>query len=157
MKIFIYLSGLFFGLLVLAQGTVSKGAPPARQSQPPMGFATGMNPKGDDGLSLRDPFRMPQYLIGRIKEKTLASKVDTIGIDDSIEAIRRWPLSAYQLVGIIWDVKKPKAMFVDKGNTIHMLHLQDRIGRDGGILTAISSGEVVVFENNTPLKIRLKK
>ena len=110
-----------------------------------------------DGLSQRDPFRLPQYLILKIKEKAMVTKVEAVGIDDSVDPVRRWPLSAYQLVGIISDVKRPKAMFLDKQNGIHMLHTKERLGSGGGVISEINSGEVVVIENKTPLKLKLKK
>ncbi|MBC7741167.1 MAG: pilus assembly protein PilP [Bdellovibrionaceae bacterium] len=110
-----------------------------------------------DGLALRDPFRLPQYIINRMKEKSMATKTDANIIDDAVEPIRRWPISSYQLVGIIWDVKRPKAMFLDKQNSIHMMQVNDRIGNGGGVLNVINNGEVIVIENKTPLKLKLKK
>ncbi len=124
----------------------------------PMGSVN--SPMGIDhsyGLSQRDPFRLPQYLILRIKEKAMTNRAESGGVDDSVEPIRRWPLAAYQLVGIIWDVKKPKAMFLDRQNTIHMVHLKDVIGSGKAVVSSINNGEVIVIENKTPLKIRLKK
>ncbi len=120
-------------------------------------FAQAPGNNSADGLSQRDPFRLPQYLILKIKEKVLVTKVEVGGIDDSVDPIRRWPLSSYTLVGIIWDVKRPKAMFLDKQNSIHMLQIKERIGNGGGVVSVINNGEVVVIENKTPLRLKLTK
>lgn len=120
-------------------------------------FAQAPANNSADGLSQRDPFRLPQYLILKIKEKVLVTKIEVGRIDDSVEPVRRWPLASYQLVGIIWEVKRPKAMFLDKQNSIHMLQLKERIGNGGGVVSVINNGEVVVIENKTPLRLKLTK
>ena len=78
-------------------------------------------------------------------------------MDASVEPIRRFPLASYQLVGIIWDVKKPKAMFIDRLNNIHMLRENDFIGNAKGVITSIQSGSVTVLEGKIPQIIKLKK
>lgn len=60
--------------------------------------------------------------------------------------LQRFELDDFQLIGIIWDVKEPKAMFMDPSSQIHVLSRDDRIGRNNGFIAAIREGEVVVVE-----------
>ncbi len=106
------------------------------------------------GLSRRDPFKLPEYLIIKLRQKNAFTAP---GADEAIDAIRRWPLGSYQLVGIIWDVKRPKAMFMDRMNSIHMLQVNDFIGNAKGVVVAIQSGAVTVLEGKIPQIIKLKK
>ena len=110
-----------------------------------------------ENLSQRDPFKLPEYIIIKIRQK-LASSLGPVTADDAgIDPVRRWPLGSYQLVGIIWDVKKPKAMFQDRMNSIHVLLINDFIGNARGVITRIQNGSVTVLEGKIPQVIRLKK
>ena len=60
--------------------------------------------------------------------------------------LERYDLDAIKLVGIMWNVRRPKAMFVDPTGDVHTLGLDDRIGRKHGYIAAIRNGEVVVVE-----------
>lgn len=101
----------------------------------------------------RDPFRKPLYIL-ELEEKSLKpQKTEEIRIDDKIEAIRRWPLRDYRLVGVIWDVRNPKAMIVDPSNTMHLLKRNYRIGDKDGIISTISEGTITVIQDNIPVVI----
>ncbi|OFZ30352.1 MAG: hypothetical protein A2622_08040 [Bdellovibrionales bacterium RIFCSPHIGHO2_01_FULL_40_29] len=103
----------------------------------------------------RDPFRLPQYLIDKLSAKPLAEAANTI--DDTVEPIRRWAVTDYTLVGIIWDVKNPKALIRDKQNGVHVIKINDRVGNKEGRVKSVREGSVIVLENDTPKVIRLKK
>lgn len=107
------------------------------------------------GLAPRDPFRLPEELIIKIRQKNAQTNTGTI--DPGVDAIRRFPLASYQLVGIIWEVKRPKAMFMDRLNKIHMVQVNDFIGNAQGVVTSIQSGSVTVLEGKIPQIIKLKK
>lgn len=99
----------------------------------------------------RDPFRKPLYIL-ELEEKNLKpQKAESNRIDDKIEAIRRWPLRDYRLVGVIWDVRNPKAMIVDPSNTMHLLKRNYRIGDKDGIISTISEGSITVIQDNVPV------
>ncbi|HEX4923546.1 MAG TPA: pilus assembly protein PilP [Bdellovibrionales bacterium] len=61
-------------------------------------------------------------------------------------ALERFALDQLKLVGIIWDVKTPKAMFTDPGGKTHVVNEQDKVGRNNGYIAEIREGEVVVIE-----------
>jgi type IV pilus assembly protein PilP len=60
--------------------------------------------------------------------------------------LQRFDLDDIHLIGIIWDVREPKAMFMDPNSQVHILAREDRIGKNNGFLAAIREGEVVVIE-----------
>lgn len=108
---------------------------------------------GELGSPDRDPFRKPMYIL-ELEEKSLKpQKTEEVRIDDKIEAIRRWPLRDYRLVGVIWDVRNPKAMIVDPSNTMHLLKRNYRIGDKDGIISAISEGTITVIQDNIPVVV----
>lgn len=136
-----------------------KPVAPPPPSRPNVSTATGILFKhtrsyiGELSSPDRDPFRKPLYIL-ELEEKNLKpQKVEETRIDDKIEAIRRWPLRDYRLVGVIWDVKSPKAMIVDPSNTMHLLKRNYRIGDKDGILSAISEGTITVIQDNIPVVI----
>lgn len=148
-----------------AQGDASPTPPPAAKapappvSRPSISPASGILFKhtksyvGELSNPDRDPFRKPLYIL-ELEEKSLKpQKTEEIRIDDKIEAIRRWPLRDYRLVGVIWDVRNPKAMIVDPSNTMHLLKRNYRIGDKDGIISAISEGTITVIQDNIPVVI----
>lgn len=63
--------------------------------------------------------------------------------------LERFELDEIKLVGIMWEIKAPKAMFIDPQGEVHILAKDDRIGRKHGYIAAIREGEVVVVEQNS--------
>ncbi|MCM2354464.1 MAG: pilus assembly protein PilP [Pseudobdellovibrio sp.] len=142
---------------VAAPPAPPKPIAPPPPSRPNISPATGILFKhtksyvGELSNPDRDPFRKPLYIL-ELEEKSLKpQKTEEIRIDDKIEAIRRWPLRDYRLVGVIWDVKSPKAMIVDPSNTMHLLKRNYRIGDKDGIISAISEGTITVIQDNIPV------
>ncbi len=60
--------------------------------------------------------------------------------------LQRFDLDQLRLIGIIWDVKDPKAMFLDPNSRIYTIGRDERIGPNNGYVAAIREGEVVVIE-----------
>lgn len=112
---------------------------------------------GDMNNPDRDPFRKPLYILELEEQIKKPQKTEVVTIDDRIEAIRRWPLREYKLVGIIWDVSSPKAMIVDPANTMHLLKRNYRIGNKNGIISMISEGGITVVQENIPVVIAIAK
>jgi type IV pilus assembly protein PilP len=59
---------------------------------------------------------------------------------------QRFALEELQLVGVMWDVKDPKAMFMDPEKEVLVLGRDESIGNRNGYIAAIREGEVVVVE-----------
>lgn len=103
-------------------------------------------------LGERDPFEKPKYIQELEAEAAKAGVINPNenAEDSMVEAIRRYSLSDYSPVAIIWDVKNPKVMIADKNGTMHLLRRNYRIGNKEGIITAINEGEIVVTERGIP-------
>ena len=100
----------------------------------------------------RDPFRKPMYILELEEDSSKPQqKVEEARIDDQMEAIRRWPLRDYRLIGVIWDVQSPKAMIVDPTGTMHLLKRNYRIGDKDGIISSISEGTITIIQDSVPV------
>jgi Tfp pilus assembly protein PilP len=111
---------------------------------------------GDLNTPERDPFRKPEYLL-RIEEEELRPKtpVNSFIRDDKMEAIRRWQVDDYKLIGVIWDVKNPKAMVVDPAGTKHLIRRNYRIGNKNGLVSEIGEGSITVLQDGVPIVMNI--
>lgn len=60
--------------------------------------------------------------------------------------LQQYDLDQLRLVGILWNISNPKAMFTDPKNQVHVVSRDERIGRKNGYVAVIREGEVVVVE-----------
>ncbi len=98
-----------------------------------------------DAETRRDPFK--EYLVEVLPQE----KLQEAALIGPLAPLQRYELDGISLVGIIWDVTKPKAMFMDPNNQIHIIGRDERVGRKNGYIAAIREGEVVIIET---IKIR---
>jgi len=83
----------------------------------------------------RDPFR----------PMTLRSKVGKTP-RENLSPLERYELSQLKLVGIVWDIKEPRAMVEDTGGLGYVVKVGTPIGSNDGKVKAIYRNEVVVEE-----------
>lgn len=62
------------------------------------------------------------------------------------EPLQQFDLAQLKVVGIVWEVRNPKAMIRDPLGKLHMVKREAKIGRNNGFVAAIREGEVVVVE-----------
>jgi len=103
----------------------------------------------------------PDLLQGIIEDYTYISEgkrdpfLPLSGINDSGTTIgpmfplQRFDLDQLKLVGIIWDVKNPKAMIMDPNGKSYVVKANERIGRTSGYVARIREGELVIVESFT--------
>ena len=60
--------------------------------------------------------------------------------------LQRFELEQLELVGIIWDVSRPKAMIKDPSGTLHVVEQNSKLGKNNGYVAVIREGEIVVVE-----------
>lgn len=100
-----------------------------------------------DPTGKRDPFK-PFKVIRPVSknEKT----------DVPLEPLQRFEVDRLQIVGILWDVKTPRAMVRDPDGAVYTVVKNSKIGRNEGFVAAIREGEVVVvetkYEEGKPVK-----
>jgi type IV pilus assembly protein PilP len=150
------LSALGLALLVsshFSRNAHAQAPAPAQKAMPvsgPSPAAEVAKPKSEINLEFlepyafdvrpgrRNPFRPP---VNIEEEKATGAALPGTPLE-------RFELEEIKLVGIMWQIKAPKAMFVDPRGEVHVLSKDDRIGRKHGYIAAIREGEVVVVEHN---------
>lgn len=90
-----------------------------------------------DPTGKRDPFK--PFRIMRPQAK--ADKVDFVQ-----DPLQRWEVDRLKIVGILWDVKHPRAMVKDPDGAVYTIMKSSKIGRNDGVVTAIREGEIVIVE-----------
>jgi len=86
-----------------------------------------------DSKNRRDPFQA--YVDFRPAENLNLSPLQRFDLDD------------LHLVGIMWDVHNPRAMFIDPDKQVHVAGRDESIGKKNGYIAVIREGEVVVVES----------
>lgn len=61
--------------------------------------------------------------------------------------LQKFDLDQLRLIGIIWNVRMPKAMILDPAGKGYIVKLKERIGRNNGYIARIREGEIVVVES----------
>lgn len=89
-----------------------------------------------DIVNRRDPFQIYADYI----------PADESGGQRTLSPAQRFDLDQLKLVGVMWGVKDPKAMFVDPSKEVLVLGRDESIGNKNGYIAAIREGEVVVVE-----------
>ncbi len=133
-------AGLAFFLLAHAQPAPTPEASPAPVVTKKLTSApelqSYLEPFIYDMKDRRDPFQ-PYLEVGASTEGDF---------EGPLLPLQRYDLDEIRLIGIIWDVRDPKAMFMDPNSQIHTLSRDERIGRNNGYIAKIREGEVVVVE-----------
>jgi len=69
-------------------------------------------------------------------------------LEEILSPLQTFDLDQLSLAGIIWDVKKPKALFLDPQGKGYIVSKLDKVGRNRGYVAEIREGEVVIVERN---------
>lgn len=84
---------------------------------------------------MRDPFR-PMTLQTRVVSRRRAN----------LSPLERFELSQLKLVGIVWDIKEPRAMVEDSRGLGYTIKVGTAIGNNGGKVKAIQRNQIVIEE-----------
>jgi Tfp pilus assembly protein PilP len=83
----------------------------------------------------RDPFR----------PMTLRAKVNTRA-RENLSPLERLDLSQLKVVGIVWDIKEPRAMVEDTAGLGYVIKVGTPIGSNDGTVKAIHRNQIVIEE-----------
>lgn len=64
----------------------------------------------------------------------------------SEDPLQNADLTSFEVLGILWEVAKPRAIIKDAKGQIHTIYKGTKIGIKGGSVAAIREGEIVVIE-----------
>lgn len=95
-----------------------------------------------DPTGRRDPFK--PYRVIRTDTPAPSQRVASPG--DNLEPLQRLELESLSIVGILWDVRQPRALVKDVNGNLHTLVRNTKVGRNNGYVAAIREGEIVVIE-----------
>lgn len=107
----------------------------------PEGFI--YNPEG-----LRDPFYPTRK--GREEVVTTAPEIRPPNEVDfnPQDPLQAFTLAEYKLVGVMWEVREPRAMVQTPDQKVYVIRRKIRLGREGAVVAAIRESEIVVVEPN---------
>jgi Tfp pilus assembly protein PilP len=83
----------------------------------------------------RDPFRP-----ATLRKKTVARP------RENLSPLERFELSQLKIVGIVWDMKEPRAMVEDSTGLGYTIKVGAPIGANDGVVRAIHRNEIIVEE-----------
>jgi len=89
-----------------------------------------------DPTGKRDPFKAFRAVVTTVGQKQTAA----------LEPLQKYELDRLQIIGILWEVRTPRAMVKDPDGVVHTVVKNTRIGRNEGYVAAIREGEIVVIE-----------
>jgi type IV pilus assembly protein PilP len=119
--------------------------PPQAPPNPDAEMPVFQNPEGYhyDPTGRRDPFKP----FGE-SQTTMAPELGPAPDQPTTppEPLQTFDVTQFKLLGIIWQVKDPKAMVLDPNGRTHLIRRQTKIGRNNGFVAAIREGEVIVVE-----------
>lgn len=110
--------------------------PPAASA----GTSVGQEEYVYDPAGRRDPFH-PYRLIR--ERKSVANPNPQ---SDTLEPLQRYDLEQLTVMGIMWDVRQPRALLKDSDGNLHTIVKSTKLGRSNGYVAAIREGEIVVVE-----------
>ena len=99
-------------------------------------FAGFLDPFDYDPRGRRDPFAQP-----------VADVPVTPGaVHGPLLPLQKFDVSQLRVVGILWNVKSPKAMIKDPDGKMHIVGPYTKVGPRNGYIASIREGEIVVVE-----------
>ncbi|HWH79542.1 MAG TPA: pilus assembly protein PilP, partial [Candidatus Binatus sp.] len=84
----------------------------------------------------RDPFR----------PMTMRTRVNTRVARENLSPLERLDLGQLKVVGIVWDIKEPRAMVEDSAGLGYVVKVGTPIGNNDGAVKAIHRNQIVVEE-----------
>jgi len=73
------------------------------------------------------------------------------GLNDKDHPITDYDVSEFTLVGTVWDVPTPIAMFKGPRERRYVVKVGDKIGKNTGVVVNIEQGQVLIKETYTDL------
>lgn len=111
-----------------------------------------------DASSKRDPFQPDEgdAVSVPVQERPVVSQEPNVPTPPPLPSREHEPLESFELerlkiTGIMWNIKKPRAMITDPKGGVHFVGVKSRLGKRNGFVVAIREGEVVVVEYNPEL------
>jgi type IV pilus assembly protein PilP len=99
-------------------------------------FAGFLDPFDYDSRGRRDPFAQP------VADVPMAPGP----VHGPLLPLQAFEVSQLRVVGILWNVRSPKAMVKDPEGKLHIVETNTKVGPRNGYIAVIREGELVVVE-----------
>lgn len=116
----------------IGQQTAPKEVPPAEASK----IQSYLEPFFYDQTKARDPF----------ETQGSASPLTQGQVYGPFLKVQNYKLNSFKLKGLVWNVKKPMALFLAPDGSEFRLGIKDYIGENFGYIAAIREKEVVIIQ-----------
>ena len=139
-------------LILIASGAVGQTPDPVAQSSDPAMpvpiepapstavttgiFAGFLDPFDYDARGRRDPFAQPVADVPMAPGAT----------HGPLLPLQSFEVAQLRVVGILWNVRSPKAMIKDPDGKLHIVGTNTKVGPRNGYIAVIREGELVVVE-----------
>ncbi len=107
--------------------------------------------KASSGVSSNYNSTTGEAIVNSMQRDPFYRVLDQMGMDDTDRAITDYELIDLTLVGVVWDIPSPLAMFRGPKGRRYILRKGDKIGRNSGLVMGIDQGEVHIKEIFTDL------
>jgi len=150
--------GAFLSLQFLQSATSQEGEDTPEEDAPPEGvvekrpeFPKPISSETSESVRSLEVFLEPYIYDAKDRRDPfeayeVASASGPSASSTPLTPLQRYPLDQLQLIGVMWDIKNPKAMFTDPNSKVHVIGRDEGIGNRNGYIEAIREGEVVVVE-----------
>ncbi|MFH1223490.1 MAG: pilus assembly protein PilP [Pseudomonadota bacterium] len=116
-------------------------------------------PAGDD-IILEDTLKVSttsESSVNSIRRDPFYRVLEQLGLNES-RSITDYELYEFMLLGTVWDITHPVAMFKGPKEKRYVLKIGDRIGKHSGVVIQIGQGEVNIEETYSDInKRRIRK
>ncbi len=117
--------------------------PTSASASAPAAVANEVPPPAYNPVGKRDPFR--SYLVELSAQQAMSTPARK---KDPTET---YTLDQYRLTGLLTGTSQPKAMVEDPDGRGHLVKIGTHIGKDGGVVSRITSTGLVVTEESRDL------
>jgi hypothetical protein len=107
--------------------------------------------KSASGVSSAYSSSTGEAIVSSMQRDPFYRVLDQLGMDDMDRAITDYELGDLTLVGVVWDIPSPLAMFRGPKGRRYIIRRGDKIGRNSGLVMGIDQGEVHIREVFTDL------
>ena len=94
----------------------------------------------------RDPFLPYLTAPGLTKQAGGGGVPRPVAPTGPLEPLQAFAVAQLSVVGIIWDVGRPRALIVDPTGKSHIIGENAKVGQNSGYVAAIREGEIIVVE-----------
>jgi len=119
--------------------------------------ATKSMTKSLSGVSSSYNSSAGEIIVNSMQRDPFYRVLDQLGMDETGLAVTDYDLSDLTLVGVVWDIPNPLAMFRGPKGKRYILRKDDKIGRNSGLITGIDQGEVNIREIFTDIAGKKKE